>query len=167
MFVWSSADSTLLRHAYTTFPYCSTLATRAFTSYSFTLTFDIPRSLQLDLTAKNVLWDLFILAYSSLSGRLLLLDKISPRYLNSFTVSTYLLSTFSISTQFMYMALVFFTFTCKSFSLQNYTTQFIKSYNSLGEGASRTKSSAKVSRKICIDARVYARFLLPVILFYL
>jgi len=41
-FVGSNADSTLLRHAYTTHPYCSTLATNAFTNCSFTRTFDIP-----------------------------------------------------------------------------------------------------------------------------
>jgi hypothetical protein len=50
-FVWSSADSTLLKHAYTTLPYCNTLATNAFTNYSLTRTLDIPNSLQFDLTA--------------------------------------------------------------------------------------------------------------------
>ena len=51
MFVWSNADSMLLRQAYSTQPYCNTLATKAFTSYNFTLTLDIPSRLQLDLIA--------------------------------------------------------------------------------------------------------------------
>jgi hypothetical protein len=144
--VWSNADSTLLRHAYTTHPYCKTLVTSALTNYSFTLTFEIPSSLQFDLTAKNVLWALFILAYNKTSGLLLLLDIISPKYLKFFTVSTLFSPTFNISLQLMYIALVFDTFTVKSFSLQNYTKQFIRSYSSAGEGASSTKSSAKVSR---------------------
>jgi hypothetical protein len=50
-FEWSSADSMLLRQAYTTQPYCSTLATSAFTSYNFTRMFEIPKSLQFALTA--------------------------------------------------------------------------------------------------------------------
>ena len=48
---WSNADSTLLRHAYSTLPYCNTLAIRALTSYNFTRTFDIPSNLQFDLIA--------------------------------------------------------------------------------------------------------------------
>jgi hypothetical protein len=148
VFVCSRADSTLLRHAYTTLPYCNTLDTRAFTSYTFTLTFDIPNNLQLDLMAKNVLLALFILSYSKHSGFLLLLDKRSPKYLNSFTVSAYFSPIFKVLLQFIYMALVFLTFTCKSLLLQNYTRQSMSNYNSLGEGASRTKSSAKVSRNI-------------------
>ena len=164
MFVCSKADSTLLRHAYTTFPYCRTLVTSAFTNYTFTLTFEIPNSLQLDLIAQKVLFDLFILACNKHSGFLLLLDNISPRYLNSLTVSAYFSPIFKISLQFMYMALVFLTFTCRSFSVQNYTKQSISSYNSVGEGASSTKSSAKVSKNNYTDAIVYARLLLPGIL---
>ena len=64
MFVGLSADSTLLKHAYTTLPYCNTLDTSAFTNYTFTLTFEIPNILQLVLTAWNVLYAIFILAYN-------------------------------------------------------------------------------------------------------
>jgi hypothetical protein len=49
--VCSKADSTLLRHAYTTHPYCNTLDTNAFTSYNFTRMFEIPNNLQLVRTA--------------------------------------------------------------------------------------------------------------------
>ena len=167
MFVCSKADSTLLKHAYTTFPYCRTLVTSAFTNYTFTLTFEIPNSLQFDLMAQNVLLDLLILACNKYSGFLLLLDNTSPRYLNSFTVSAYFSPIFNILLQLMYMAFVFLTFTCKSFSLQNYTKQSIRSYNSVGDGASRTKSSAKDSKNIYTDANVYARLLLPCILCFL
>ena len=129
-------------------PYCRMLATRAFTSCSFTLTLDIPSNLQFDLTANNVLLDLFIRAYSNLSGRLQLFESIKPKYLNSLTVSTSYLPTFKTSFAFIYIALVFDTFTSKSFSLQNYSKQSISNCNSTGVGESNTKSSAKVSKKI-------------------
>jgi hypothetical protein len=166
-FLCSSADSTLLRHAYTTLPYCITLDTSALTKCTFTLTFEIPSSLQLDLIAKKVLFDLLILSYNKHSGFLLLLDSLSPKYLKSFTVSAYFFPIFNISLQFTYIALVFFAFTCKSFSVQNYTRQSISNYNSEGVGASRTKSSAKISKNIYIDAIVYARLYLPCILCFL
>jgi hypothetical protein len=164
IFVGSNADSTLLRHAYTTHPYCSTLVTNAFTSYNFTRTFEIPRSLQFDLTAYNVLFDLLIRSYSKTSGFLLQFDNFKPKYLNSFTVSISFSFTIRVSTQFIYIALVFLAFICKSFSVQNYTKQFMSSYNSTGSGASRTRSSAKASKNIYNDAIVYARRLVPLIL---
>ena len=157
----------MLRHAYTTLPYCSTLETSALTNCTFTLTFEIPSSLQLDLIAKKVLFDLLILSYNMYSGFLLLLDNLSPKYLKSFTVSAYFSPIFNTSLQFIYVAFVFLAFTCKSFSAQNYTKQSISSCNSVGDGASRTKSSAKISKNIYIDAIVYARLLLPGILCFL
>lgn len=163
-FVGSNADSTLLRHAQTTHPYCRTLVTNALTNYNFTRTLEIPNSLQFDLTAQKVLLDLFIRSYNKTSGFLLLFDNFKPKYLNSFTVSISLSFTIRVSTQFTYIALVFLAFICKSLSLQNYTKQFISSYNSTGSGASRTRSSAKASKKICKDAIVYARRLIPLIL---
>ncbi len=162
--VCSKADSTLLRHAYTTHPYCSTLATRAFTSCNFTLTFEMPSNLQFDLIAKNTLLALFILAYRRASGLLLLFDKISPKYLNSLTDFTFFFSIFKFPTLFTYIAFVFLTFIESEFSLQNYTKQSVRSYNSSGLGATRTKSSAKASKNNCNDAIVYARRLLPIML---
>ena len=97
---------------------------------------------------------LLILAYSNISGFLLLFDIIRPKYLNSSTVFTSILSTFKTSTQFTYMALVFVKFITKSFYVQNYTKQSVRRYNSPGEGASRTKSSANASKKIYRDAIV-------------
>lgn len=87
-FVCSSADSTLLRHAYTTQPYYSTLDTRAFTNCNFTLMLEIPKCLQFALTAKNVDDALFILTCNRASGHLLQFEIFRPKYLNSFTVYT-------------------------------------------------------------------------------
>ena len=84
-FVGSSADSTLLKHAYTMHPYCNTLETSALTTCSFTLILEIPIILQLVLMAWKVLYALLILAYSIHSGLLLLFSKIRQRYLNFFT----------------------------------------------------------------------------------
>jgi hypothetical protein len=147
-FLCSKADSTLLRHAYTTLPYCSTLETSALTNCTFTLTFEMPSNLQFDLIAKKVLLDLLILSCNRHSGFLLLLDNLSPKYLKFFTVSAYFYSIFKVSLQFIYIALVFLTFTCRSLSLQNYTKTSISCCNSEGVGASRTKSSANISKKI-------------------
>jgi hypothetical protein len=51
MFVGVNTVSMSLRLAYITHPYINTLLTRAFISYSFTLTFEIPKSLQFVRTA--------------------------------------------------------------------------------------------------------------------
>ena len=162
--VCSKFDSTLLRHAYMTQPYCSTLATRAFTSCGLTLTFEMPSNLQLDSIAKNTLFALFILAYRRASGLLLLFDKISPKYLNSLTDVTFFFSILNLPTLLIYIAFVFLTFIESAFSLQNFTNQSVNSYNSSGLGATRTKSSAKASKNNCNDAIVYARRLLPFML---
>lgn len=92
---------------------------------------------------------------------LLLLDKISPKYLNSFTDFTFFFSIFKVPTLFTYIAFVFLTFIESAFSLQNCTKQSVRSYNSSGLGATRTKSSAKASKNNCNDAIVYALRLLP------
>jgi len=108
-----------------------------------------------------------ILAYSSTSGFLLLLEIIRPRYLNSSTVFTDIYPIFNISTLFTYMAFVFLAFIVKLLSVQNYTKQSVRRYNSPGEGASSTKSSANASKKIYNEAIVYARRLVPSILLFL
>ena len=95
-FVGSNADSTLLRHAYTTQPYCNTLDTSEFINCNLTRTFEIPNILQLVRTAWNVRRVLFILSYSIHSGLLLLFDIMRPKYLNFYTTSTYLFLTFSL-----------------------------------------------------------------------
>ena len=51
-------------------------------------------------------------------------------------------------------------FMSRSFSLQKRPKQFKRSYNSIGDGAIRTKSSAKASMKNYSDAIVYACLLL-------
>jgi hypothetical protein len=62
------------------------------------------------------------------------------------------------------MALVLPMFISRSFSLQNLTKQFIRSYSSIGDGAIRTKSSAKASKNNYNDAIVYACLLVLSIL---
>lgn len=54
------------------------------------------------------------------------------------------------------MAFVLPMFISRSFSLQNYTKQFKRSYSSIGDGAIRTTSSAKESKNNYNDAIVYA-----------
>ncbi len=53
---------------------------------------------------------------------------------------------------------------CRSFSTQKTAKQFIRDYNSAGDGAIRTKLSSKASKNNYSDAIVYALRLLPSIL---
>jgi hypothetical protein len=62
------------------------------------------------------------------------------------------------------MASVFDILISSALSTQNLPKQLVKSYNSSGEGASRTTSSAKASKKSYNDAIVYARRLVVLIL---
>ena len=57
------------------------------------------------------------------------------------------------------MASVLPIFIVKSFTLQKATKQSSNCYNSPGEGAIRTRSSANESKNNCRDAIVYARVL--------
>jgi hypothetical protein len=163
-FVGSSADSISLRHAYTTLPYCNTLDTSAFTNYNFTLTFEIPNILQLVLTAWNVRYALIILSYNINSGLLLLFATIKPKYLNLDTTEISSLFTYNFPLQFIYIASVFDILISNAFSSQKVLKQFITHYNSSGEGASRTTSSAKASKNNYNDAIVYARRLSVLVL---
>jgi hypothetical protein len=54
------------------------------------------------------------------------------------------------------MAKVFEILTCRSLSTQKTAKQLIRDYNSVGDGAIRTKSSAKASKNNYSDAIVYA-----------
>jgi hypothetical protein len=130
VFVGSSADSTLLKHAYTTHPYCSTLDTSALTNCNLTRTFEIPNNLQLDLIAWNVLLALLILACNMPSGLVQLFYKIRPRYLNLSTTVIFLPLTCNLPVQFTYMASVFEMLISKSFSSQKVLKQFSSDYNS-------------------------------------
>lgn len=62
------------------------------------------------------------------------------------------------------MALVLPMFISRSFSLQNLTKQFIRSYSLIGDGAIRTKLSVKANRNNYNDAIVYACLLVLSIL---
>lgn len=62
------------------------------------------------------------------------------------------------------MASVLPIFIVKSFTLQKSTKQSSNCYNSPGEGAIRTRSSANESKNNCRDAIVYARRFVPSVL---
>jgi hypothetical protein len=90
-----------------------------------------------------------------------LLDKISPKYLNSSTLSIFLLLTYIYLAPFTNIACVLDIFMCRSFSTQKFAKQSISCYKSAGEGEIRTKSSAKASKNSYNDAIVYFVLLLP------
>ena len=156
VFVGSSTDWTLLRHAYTTQPYCNTLDTNALINCSFTQTLEIPNNLQFVRTAWNVPKALLILACNIISGFVQLSDNIRPRYLNLCTAVNLWPLTLSFPLQLIYITSVLDIFITSKFSSQNVLKQFNKHYNSFGEGANRTISSAKASKNNCNDAIVYA-----------
>ena len=72
----------------------------------------------------------------------------NPKYLNFCTVSISRLRTYIYSLQFINIAFVLPMFISKLFLSQNFIKlykQFISSYNSNGDGAISTKSSAKAN----------------------
>ena len=129
-------------------------------SYNFTLTFVTPNILQLVYTALNILLAADNLAIITLSGFTEEFDISKPRYLNYITVSISYWHTYIYSLQFTNIAFVLPMFMSRSFSLQKRPKQFKRSYNSIGDGAIRTKSSAKASINNYSDAIVYACLLL-------
>jgi hypothetical protein len=166
-FVGSSADSTLLKHAYTTQPYCRTLETNAFTNYSLTRMLDIPNILQFILTAWNVRSALLILSCNITSGLLLLFVMIRPKYLNFSTTVIFYLFTYKSPLQLTYIASVLDILISSALLSQKALKQFINPYNYSGDEASRTTSSANASKNNCNDAIVYARRFLPFIAYVL
>ena len=68
LFVGVNVYLTSLKHAYTTDPYSSILLTNAVISYNFTRTFEIPKTLQLLLTALKVRFAAANLTYNNLLG---------------------------------------------------------------------------------------------------
>jgi hypothetical protein len=134
--------STSLKHAYNVHPYNNTPRTKAFTSNNLILTFVIPIIRQLVQTELKLLLAAFSLAIIILSGYILLLFNMIPKYLNSSTVS---ISTFPIyiyPLQFINIALVFPILILKEFILQKISRRCNNAYSSPGEGASNTRSSA-------------------------
>jgi hypothetical protein len=90
---------------------------------------------------------LFILSYSITSGLLQLSATIKPKYLNLEATVIFLPFTNKSPLQLIYIASVFDILISSALSTQNLPKQLVKSYNSSGEGASRTTSSAKASKK--------------------
>jgi hypothetical protein len=105
-----------------------------------------------------------ILAYNRISGLNDLLEIIRPKYLNSSTVSIFYLCKYSWPLQFTYIACVFPILMCRSFTTQKELKQSNSSYNSEGDGAIRTRSSAKASINNYNDAIVYDLLLQPCML---
>ncbi len=89
MFFGVNVVVTSLIHAYNILPYNIILQTRAFKSASLTFTFVIPNILLLLQTALKLRVAAFNLAFMILLGVVKLFAMIIPRYLNSYTVSTY------------------------------------------------------------------------------
>jgi hypothetical protein len=88
------------------------------------------------------------LAYKIPSGFIHAFEISSPRYLKFFTVSTYSPYISNLELQFTYMACVLSKFMRSELVLQNYSNLATKVYNSLGDDAISTISSAKDSRNI-------------------
>jgi hypothetical protein len=105
-----------------------------------------------------------ILAYNKISGLNDLFDIIRPKYLNSCTVSIFYLFNNSWPLQFTYIAYVFPMLMCRSLPTQKELKQSNSNYNSDGDGAIRTRSSAKASMNNYSDAIVYDLLLLPCML---
>ena len=83
---------TSLMHAYNIHPYIRTLRTNALINNNLTLTFVIPMTLQLVQIDKKLRFAAFKRAFRILSGFEVAFDSMIPRYLNSDTVSIFLLS---------------------------------------------------------------------------
>jgi hypothetical protein len=139
---------TSLKHAYNGLPYNMTLRTNALTSNNFTFTFVIPIILQLLHTELKLRFAEFNLAFNILSGYVLLLSNIIPKYLNSLTVSISAFSIYIYPSQLTNIALVLLMLIFSEFALQKAVKRCNNAYNSVGEGASNTKSSAYASIKI-------------------
>jgi hypothetical protein len=106
----------------------------------------MPNIRQLVYTALNTRFAADSLAIIILSGLVEAFEIYKPKYLNHFTVSIFYEHIYIYSLQFTNMALVLPMFISREFYLQKRIKQFINSYSSKGEGAIRTKSSAKASR---------------------
>ena len=137
-------------------PYKRTLATRALMIYIFTRAFERPKTLQFVLTAQNIQLALINLAYKIPSGFILAFVNSIPKYLNFSTVSTNFPYIYILELQLTYIAYVLSRFIHRAFSLQNCSKQETKFYNSSGDEAKRTTSSAKDSMNNYSDAIVYA-----------
>jgi hypothetical protein len=134
--------STLPKHAYNVHPYNKTLRTKAFTNNNLTLTFVIPIIRQLVHTELKLLLAAFSLAINISSGYTLLLFNIIPKYLNSSTISISEFPIYIYPKQFTNIAFVFPILILSKFILQKASRRCNSAYNSIGEGASKTRSSA-------------------------
>jgi hypothetical protein len=106
---------TSLMHAYRTQPYKRTLRTNALTSNNFTFTFVIPTILQFVHIDKKLRFAALSLAFKILSGFVVLLDNMIPKYLNSYTVSISYSFTYIYALQLINMAFVFPIFIVREF----------------------------------------------------
>jgi hypothetical protein len=110
-----SVSRLLPRHANSTLPYMRILTTNAFTNYILTLTLDRLNILTFALIQLKAFWAFFILSYNKISGLLLLLSIITPRYWNYFTFYNMQLLHTICPLQLTNIQTVFSTFTLSSF----------------------------------------------------
>lgn len=104
------------------------------------------------------------LAYKILSGLIHAFDNSIPRYLKFYTVSIFSPYIYILELQFTNIAYVLSRFILSAFYLQNYSNLLTRFYNSSGEEAISTTSSAKDSKNNYSDAIVYAyRFVLSIL----
>ena len=136
---------TSLKHAYNVQPYNKTLRTSALPNINLTLTLVIPMMRQLVQIELKLRFAAFSLAFSMLSGYILLLFRTIPKYLKDSTVSMSEFPIFIYPVQFTNIAFVLTMFIFNELSLQKAYRRFSKAYNSAGDGASKTRSSAYAS----------------------
>ena len=145
---------TSLIHAYNIHPYIRTLRTNALTNNNLTLTLEIPMILQFVQIDIKLRFAAFKRAFKILSGFVALLSNIIPKYLNYDTVSIFLVSINIYALQLTNIAFVFPILIVRELALQKEDRRCSRAYNSYGEGASKTKSSAYANINNYNDAKV-------------
>jgi hypothetical protein len=121
---------TSLMHAYSIHPYKRALRTNALTNNNLTLTFVIPIILQFVHIDRKLRLAAFKRAFKIMSGFVALLANLIPKYLNSETVSIFLLSTNIYALQFTNIALVLPTFITRELLLQKVDRRYSRAYSS-------------------------------------
>jgi hypothetical protein len=152
-------------HAYSIHPYIRTLRTNALINNNLTLTLEIPMILQFVHIDQKLLFAAFKRALKILSGFVALLSSMIPKYLNYETVSISLLSIIIYALQLINIALVFPILIVRELALQKEDKRCSKAYNSYGEGAINTRSSAYANINNYNDANVYAARFSELVLF--
>jgi hypothetical protein len=120
----------------------------------------MPNIRQFVYTALNTRLAAESLAYINISGFMDVFEICKPKYLNCYTVLISYLLTYIYSLQLTNIAFVLPMLISRSLLSQKRLKQFTRCYNSRGDGAIRTKSSAKANMNNYREAIVYACLLL-------